>query len=346
MAFDNVPEVPLKNLSLFALLASFTAYLAVPACNLSAVAQSLEPNVSATSTLVQDESLSNSNLATENFAPFVTAFSSSHADALRSADSYGALPAAQKPGLSVGTPQREGVPWAAEWHAVPFSRIGIGADLSPLGIGIKGVVLLDEYFDARLDLNFFGYTSSRIEVDGVNATGNLHMASSAAKVDLYPKNSIWRVSAGLMLFDGNRATANLAVVPGTSFTLNHSTFYSSNADPMSAAGMVEFDTIKPAPLVSFGFGRFIPRSNRHWSFPTEFGIIYEGGPSLNVNPAGSVCTDQAQTMCSSISDTSTPVGQAFNADLQEQLIKWRADFDKVKLYPIFSYSVVYSFNIR
>jgi hypothetical protein len=256
------------------------------------------------------------------------------------------LPAAPEPTISGGTPQREGVPWAAEWHAVPFSRIGIGADVSPLGIGIKGVVLLDEYFDARLDLDFFSYTSGRIEIDGINATGNLHMASGAAKVDLYPKNSIWRLSAGVMMFDGDRAAANLRVVGGTSFSLNNVTYYSSKADPMTANGLIELNTAKPAPMGSFGFGRFIPRSNRHWSFPTEFGVIYEGAPSLTVNTAGTVCTDKAQTMCSNISDTSTAVGQAYNTDLQAQLTKWRRDLDKVKLYPIFAYSVVYSFNIR
>jgi hypothetical protein len=344
---DNVLEVPLKNLSLFAILVSIAASLAFPAYCLPAGAQSIEPRVSVTPILVRDENTANASRTTENSASLVNGFSSSNAGSLLDgADPEASLPAAPEPGGLAGNPQREGVPYAAEWHAVPFSRIGIGADVSLLGIGIKSAVLLDEYFDARLDLNFFSYTSSRIEVDGVNATGNLHMASGAAKVDLYPKNSIWRISAGLMLFDGNRATANLAVVPGTSFTLDNQTFYSANANPMTATGLVQLDTIKPAPLVSFGFGRFIPRSNRHWSFPTEFGVIYEGGPSLNVNTAGSVCTDQAQTQCSSINDTSTPVGQAFNAALQEQLTKWRADFDKVKLYPIFSYSVVYSFNIR
>ena len=344
---DNVLEVPLKNLSFFAILAGFTASLAVPACNLPAGAQSLKPNVSATSTLGQDGSLSIPDAAAENSPPFVTAFSSSNAGSLDGgADSDGALPAAPEPAPSNGTPQREGVPWAAEWHAVPFSRIAIGADVSLLGIGIKSAVLLDEYFDARVDLNFFSYTSSPIEIDGVRVNGNLHMGSGAAKVDLYPKNSIWRVSAGLMMYNGNRATAALKVVGGTSFTLNNATYYSSNSDPMTASGDLQFASFKPAPVGSFGFGRFIPRSNRHWSFPTEFGVIYEGSPTLTVNTAGSVCSDKAQTMCSSISDTSSPVGQAFNTNLQAQLNKWRADFDKVKLYPVFSYSVVYSFNIR
>ena len=342
---DNVLEVPLKNLSLFALLAGGAVSLAISACCLSAGAQSSKPSIFSASVAVRDESPANSSRATDIAPSPVAGFSASNTDG--KVDETGAeLPAAPEPALTRGTPQREGVPWAAEWHAVPFSRIGIGADVSPLGIGIKGAVLLDEYFDARVDMDFFSYTSSPIEVDGIRVVGNLHFASAGAKLDLYPKNSIWRLTAGLMLFDGNRATAALKVVPGTSFTLNNATYYSSTADPMTGNGRLQRNTVKPAPLASFGFGRFIPRSNRHWSFPTEFGVIYEGAPSLTVNTAGAVCTDKEQSMCSNIGDTSTPVGQAFNTNLQAQLNKWRTDFDKVKLYPIFAYSVVYSFNIR
>lgn len=343
----------LKNFFLFALLASVTASIALSACCLSAGAQSPESSVASVSGIagasgsVTDESPAISNRAIDSSSLMIAGLSASNSGSLGDADDAGAaLPAAPEPGFAGGNPQREGVPWAAEWHNQPFSRVGIGADVSLLGIGIKGAVILDEYFDARVDLNFFSYTSPKIEVDGVRVNGNLHLGSGAAKVDLYPKNSIWRVSAGMMMWDGNRATANLSVVGGTSFKLDNTTFYSSTADPLTGNGLVQFDTLKPAPMASFGFGRFIPRSNRHWSFPTEFGLIYEGSPSLVVNTAGSVCSDQAQTQCSGISDPNSPVGQAYNQSLQAQLNKWRTDLDKVKIYPIFSYSVVYSFNIR
>jgi hypothetical protein len=256
------------------------------------------------------------------------------------------LPAAPVAGGGAGNPKREAVPWDAEWHQQPFSRIGIGADVSPLGIGIKGAIVLNEYLDARVDMNFFGYTSGRFEIDGVNVNGNLHLLSDAAKVDLYPRNSIWRVSAGIMMYNGNRLSAAASIVTGTSFKLNGTTYYSSSTDPFTGSGVLALDTVKPAPLVSFGFGRFIPRSNRHWSFPTEFGIIYTGAPSLTVATAGTVCTDAALTNCSDVNDPASPVGAAFNSNLQAQLTKWRNGLDKVQLYPIFSYSVVYSFNIR
>ena len=340
----------LKTLPLLTSSACIAAALALFPSSLSVRAQSFEPakiSPSGGSPLVTNAGLADARPAADGSASLLAAYSSSSEPGLGvSADAEPPLPSAPEPALGGGNPQREGVPWAADWHAVPFSRIGIGADVSPLGIGIKGVVLLDEYLDGRVDMNFFGYSPGRIEIDGINIYGNLHFASGAAKVDIYPWNSMWRLTGGLMLFDSNRASATTDVAPGTSFKMDGVTYFSSSADPTSGTGLIQLATAKPAPLFSFGFGRFIPRSNRHWSFPTEFGVIYTGTPSLTVTTAGSVCTDPALTVCSSITDTSNPVGQAFNSNLQTQLAKWRKDLEKVQFYPIFSYSVVYSFNIR
>jgi hypothetical protein len=71
-----------------------------------------------------------------------------------------------------------------------------------------------------------------------------------------------------------------------------------------------------------------------------------GAPSLTVITAGEVCTDKAQTNCSDVGDPNNPVAIAFNSNLQTKLTQWRKDLNKVQFYPIFSYSVVYSFNIR
>jgi len=273
-----------------------------------------------------------------------TQFSSSIADGAAYEDGGGSLPIAPEPGSA--NPQREGVPWAAVWHQPPLSRIGVGADLSLLGIGIKVATPLNDHLDARALINFLNFNSGRFEVDGFNINANIHMASAAAAVDLYPWNSVWRVSGGLMFFNGNQLSAAANIVPGTGFTLGTTTYYSSTADPVNGSAVVGLHTVKPAPMASFGFGRFVPHSNRHWSFPAEFGVVYMGAPTLTVKTGGAVCTDKAQTMCSDVSSSSNPVGAEFNSDLNARLAKWRQDLGRVEFYPILSYSVVYSFNIR
>jgi hypothetical protein len=261
-------------------------------------------------------------------------------------DSDSAPPSAPEPAGSGANPERENVAHTAEWHQPPFSRIGIGADVSLLGIGIKPAIVLNEYFDARGLINFFGYTSGQFEVDGFKINANIHLASAAATVDVYPYNSVWRLSAGLFFFNGNKISAATTIAGGTSFNLGSADYYSSNADPVNGSAVLGLHTVKPAPMVSFGFGRFIPRSNRHWSFPAEFGVIYMGAPTLTLTTAGEVCTDKAQTNCSDIGNPANPVAIAFNSNLQTKLSQWREDLKRVEFYPIFSYSVVYSFNIR
>lgn len=243
-------------------------------------------------------------------------------------------------------------PWEGEEHYGPLSRMSIGADVGPLGIGIKGAVILTGTIDGRVMGNFFNFNSGNYEAEGTTAHGSLHLASLGAAVDFYPKNSIFRISGGLMLWNGNQITASGTEAPGTSFTINGQTYYSAKPNPVTGAGPVGASAVlglhthEPEFILSGGFGRFVPRSQRHWSFPSEFGVVFMGAPTLNITPSGWVCTNAAETNCSNVTDTSTPVGAAFNSSLQSALARWRRSLSRVTVYPIFTYSVVYSFNLR
>jgi hypothetical protein len=235
-------------------------------------------------------------------------------------------------------------------HQAPFSRIGIGANVSPLGIGINGTTVLSDYFDARLMGNFFSYTSTQFEIEGFRGAANVHLASMAASLDWYPFNSVWRLSPGVMFYNGNQFTANALIESGNSFTLNGKKFYSADAKagatPLTGSGVLGLHPQPIAFTAAIGFGKFIPRSDRHWSFPSEFGVVFMGAPTANVAISGWACLDEAGTQCSNVGDLTNPVAQQFNSALQAQLTKWRRDLGKVDVYPMFSYSVVYSFNIR
>ena len=234
----------------------------------------------------------------------------------------------------------------------PFSRIGIGADVSPLGVGIKSAVVLDHTFDARLMGNYFNYNSRQFEIEGFRANADFHLSSIAAALDWYPFASIWRISPGVLFLNGNQLSGNTDIIPGNSFSLNNQTFYSANANattgatPLQGSGSLALHSHSAAFTIAGGFGKFIPRSNRHWSFPTEFGVAFTGPPIASAKFTGWVCADYAQTNCSNVGNNTTPAGAQFNGALQTALTKWNRDLALVKVYPLFSYSVVYSFNIR
>jgi hypothetical protein len=254
--------------------------------------------------------------------------------------------------LPAGGEQTWEVPTAGDAHQEPFSRIGIGANISPLGIGINATTVLSDYFDARLMGNYFNYTSQSFEIEGYRATANLHLASMAASLDWYPFKSVWRFSPGVMFYNGNRFSGQSLITPGTDFSLDGKTFYSATANaatgatPFTATGALGLNRHPVAFTAAFGFGKFVPRSHRHWSFPSEFGVVFMGAPTVDMTPSGWVCRDKAQTQCSNISNPTNPVAQQFNTALQAQLVKWRRSAGNVTVYPMFSYSVVYSFNIR
>jgi hypothetical protein len=261
------------------------------------------------------------------------------------------LPNAPDPG-AYGGREKSNVPPDATAYQRPFSRIGIGVDVNTLGIGIKSAVVLNHAFDARLMGNFFFLDTGRFEVEGFDADVNIHMASAAASLDWYPFASVWRISPGLMFYNANQVSFTSQIAPGTSFSLNGQTFYSASANPVTGAtpltgtGILGLHTTRPAFTLAGGFGKFIPRSNRHWSFPSEFGVAFTGGPSANVSFSGWTCSNAQQTNCSNVSSPLNPVAVAFNDNLQSALAKWRFDLNKVQIYPLFSYSAVYSFNIR
>jgi hypothetical protein len=232
----------------------------------------------------------------------------------------------------------------------PLSRIGVGADVSTLGIGIKGAVILTKYFDARLDTNFFLHDTGLIKISGVNVDADFHFVSMATKLDWYPGNSIWRLSPGIMFVNANRLSGTVDITGGNSFDVNGKTYYSANPNPVTGATpftgnvVLGLNTDKPAFTVSGGWGRFVPHSHRRWSFPSEFGVIFMGAPNLNVNMSGWVCTDRKQTQCSDLGNPTNPIAIQFNNNLQTQLTKWRRDLGAVSIYPIFSYSFMYSFD--
>lgn len=241
-------------------------------------------------------------------------------------------------------------PFPTNIYQAPWSRIGIGADVSPLGVGIKAATVLNTFMDLRVDGNFFHYDTGRFEIDSINVDGQLHLASAAAKVDVYPWLSVWRLSAGLMFYNANHLFASTRIADGTSFTLDGKTFYSASANPatgatpVSGSGTFGMHRHQPAFVLSGGFGKFIQRTQRHWSFPAEFGVVFMGAPTVQVNLNGWVCQDKAQTRCGSLTDSSNPVTASFDDALQSSLTKWRQQVSSFTLYPVFSYSVVYSFN--
>ena len=108
--------------------------------------------------------------------------------------------------------------------------------MSPLGVGIKSATILTRYLDARMLANYFNYNLNDFDLEGFQGSGSVHFFSMGAALDAYPRNSIWRLSGGVMMHNGNNFSATGEAEPGQSFSLNKHTFYS--AKPNAAIGAI------------------------------------------------------------------------------------------------------------
>ena len=233
----------------------------------------------------------------------------------------------------------------------PFSRLAIGAEISPLGVGAVAAINISQHFDARVSGSIFQY-STNFTTNGFDVDANLHMASAGASLDYYPFHNGFRLSPGILAYNQNRANANAPVTPGTSFTLNDQTFYAATPNAalgitaLSGTGSLGLHSTRPAFTATTGWGSLIPRSGKHWAIPFEIGAAFTGAPTVNMSLTGWACYDQAQTLCTNVDDPSNPIAVLIQGDLQSQLAKWRNDLNPLKVYPIISTGIVFNFNIR
>ena len=240
---------------------------------------------------------------------------------------------------------------AASFSPSPFSRIAIGASVSPFGPGVQVTSYITSHVNLRASGNMFRY-STNFTTNGFNANAKLSLASAGLAGDIYPFHTGFRVSPGLLWYNQNRLTANSTVAGGSSFTLNGDTFYSANANaatgatPLNANAALGLNTTRPAFTITTGWGNTIPRNGGHWSFPFEAGVALTGPPSLNANLTGWACYDQAQTQCTNVASTTDPIALQIQGDLTAQIAKWKSNVQPLKTYPIVSAGAAYSFGVR
>lgn len=233
----------------------------------------------------------------------------------------------------------------------PFSRIAIGANVSTFGPGLQITTFITPHLNLRTSGSYFRHTTN-FTTEGFSPTAKFNLMSARVSADIYPFHSGFRVSPGVLVYNGNKMTANAAIASGTSFTLNGNTYYSANANP--ALGMTPLhgnaelglNTRRPAFTVTTGWGNTIPHDGGHWSVPFEAGVALTGQPSLNANLAGWACVDQLLTECTDVASSTNPIAIEIQNDLGAQITKWKNNLSPLGTYPIVSVGVAYSFGPR
>lgn len=213
--------------------------------------------------------------------------------------------------------------------------VGVGVNVSTLGMGIQGAVGVTRLSNVRVGFNAFNYSKS-LTNDGIGYDGSLRLRSFQATWDQYfPHLGGLHISPGFLLYNGNTATATATVPGGQSFTLDDNSFYSGPADPIAGTGAVNLN--KAAPMVLIGFGNLLPRSERHFGLSFEVGAVFEGEPKVNLNLGGTTCYSPAALCVNAATD---PTFQSSVAAEQKDL---ESDLKLLKYYPIISLGFSYKF---
>jgi len=228
------------------------------------------------------------------------------------------------------------------YSLTPFSRLAFGVGVSSLGINMQTAVNANRYMNLRGSANFFDYSLNK-SLDGLLASGSLNFASAGASVDFYPfPFHGLRLSPGVLFYNQNRATATLTAPGGSSFTLDGTTFYSSQANPVTGGGSLSLHQQSPVFTMTTGWGNMISRRGGHFSFPFEIGAAFMGSPSVSMAlNGGQVCLDPAGTIgCMNV------VGnEQVQSDLSAQQTKYQNDLNPFRIYPIVSTGIAYNFSL-
>jgi hypothetical protein len=211
--------------------------------------------------------------------------------------------------------------------------IGVGVKVSSLGIGGEAAVALTHRSNVRVGFNYFTYGNT-FNKDGATYNGTLGLRSAQATYDVFLVSS-FHVSPGVLLYNGNKLTANVSVPGGQNFTLNNVTYMSDPTDPVAGTG--KLSVYKAAPMILLGFGNLVPRNGHHFSASFDIGAAYQGPPRITLNLTGSVC-DPSGIFCRSIG--SDPTIQANIVSEQAKLNKSASPF---RFYPVLSFGVGYKF---
>jgi hypothetical protein len=237
-------------------------------------------------------------------------------------------------GYSSSTPTNHWQPAVPVRDTSFLSRLGVGAKVSTLGVGLEVATPLWYRANVRVGGNFFNY-SDNFSQDGFKYNASLHFRSAQASLDWYPFHNGFRVSPGALLYSGNQIAATPTVRGGQTFTLNHTDYVSSAIDPIKGSGKVEF--AKAAPMLTVGWGNLRPRGEGHFTFPVEIGFAYVGDPSVVFQLTGSAC-DAGGVNCRVIN--SDP---SFQSNVQGQQNKIRDDISPLRFYPVAATGVGYRF---
>jgi hypothetical protein len=219
-----------------------------------------------------------------------------------------------------------------------FTRASFFLSASSLGIGGQISTNVSPHLDVRLFGNRASITTHHWSQEDFSIAVNAGFANVGAMGDAYPFHKPFRLSAGYLVYNGDRVRADLHAKQDAIFTINDIDWSSNNADPVHGTGRLSLGG--NGFLLTAGYGRMVSRTEKHVSFPFEAGVAFIDRPTVTLSLEGQICSSQG-TNCQPAA--SYP---GFADALMKQLATWNGNASPFHIYPIVQGGVAYTFRIR
>lgn len=224
-----------------------------------------------------------------------------------------------------------GVVEASDFSSLPHFGISVG--VSTLGPTIQAATAVTQKSNVRFGFNDFSY-SATFNKDGIGYDASLSLRSAEVLYDQYVAGR-FHISPGIMIYDGNKATANVSAPGGTSFSLGGAHYFSQGGNPIGGTASIGSRTV--APMILFGFGNLLPRSQKHFAVNLDFGVVFQGSAKAKLNLGGGACL-AANTGCLNAATDST-----VQSNVVSEQIKINNSLRPFQYYPVISLTFGYKF---
>lgn len=198
--------------------------------------------------------------------------------------------------------------------------IGGTIKLGTTGFGADASVNLMEKLNLRAGINYFSHTFKFDDDDDGDTEENisvkLELQGIPILLDWHPFENNFRASAGLVI-NGNKL--KLSAKAGDTIEINDVEY---RIEDFSID--VDFNTL--CPYLGIGYGNAVSGSSR-FVFALDFGIMFQGAPSLKAKATASNPALQAQ----------------LDRDLNEEVKDFEDDLKPLGFFPVLTAGVAYRF---
>ncbi|ADV82950.1 hypothetical protein [Terriglobus saanensis] len=213
----------------------------------------------------------------------------------------------------------------------PHSAIALTA--GTLGAGLEISTPIGRYVGIRAGAHGIAFSGNFTSND-VPFTARLDETSATFQVDVSPFGGRFRISPGVMVYNGIHASARAFIAPGQKIDLGNDTYTSSVTAPITGDASFHFGS-NFSPMLTMGWSNLLHSSR--FAIPLEFGAVFTGKPKFVLNFSGYACDEH--NICGNLETEADA-----QTNINQERATWQDNLDKVPIIPVVSIGFAYRFG--